>query len=209
MYRVNVEILWKTKKIRHLFITMNSSLLGVLIGAGISLIIGGVSYWSAKQNLQLQLDHQEILEKGKLKITKLEEINSLVHERLYESKKYVDKMNLFKAANAKMETANVIETGDDFIFPFMRIHSLVEMYVPELIKNSSDLNKLASDLQAFALGRLEASRFNDKFHETFKLFITEAQNFSQKVSRAAYQYTEIKNLNGSEVKEKYVLEGNK
>jgi hypothetical protein len=149
------------------------SLLGVLIGAFLSLVGVKLSNNTSIERLQLQLQHEKEIRSSTLQRERLEELYVLLGSwlNLIFNNAFSQSMVMQKKLTFNQHLDQVIEGGRDNKYNFSRLEMIIEIYASNLndsyqsvLKSREELNKIATDHKLeYEAGNVDGEKFIKPF----------------------------------------------
>lgn len=117
---------------------MSDTLLGVLIGGGLTLLGVIITNFLNRKNLHLQLEHQKQMESAKLRLAKLEELHTLIGAYIVTSNTsfvgFIVQQSIEEITHLRF-----YEFIESLLKPVSTIGTLINIYIPELSENYENL----------------------------------------------------------------------
>ncbi len=174
------------------------SLLGVLIGASLSLVGVKLSNNSSIERLQLQLQHEKEIRSSALQRERLEELYVLLGSwlSLIFNNSFSQAMVMQGKLTFNQHLDQVIEGGKDAKYNFNRLEMIVDIYASNLNESyqailtaREELNKIATDHKLeYEAGNLDGEKFikpyvaaQVKIEELVEKLKREVANYAKKI----------------------------
>ncbi|HEX8738348.1 MAG TPA: hypothetical protein VF721_23655 [Pyrinomonadaceae bacterium] len=125
---------------------MNNTLLSVLIGGGLALLGVIITNFYNRKNLRLQLEHQKQMESAKLRLSKLEELHSLLSKYILSST--IQVVGLVTKTFAPLSPTEFNAFLELLRNQAISIGTLINIYTPELKEKFDRLLDLVNELNS-------------------------------------------------------------